>query len=126
DRVQAMKRSFALVLMALLAAASAALAQAPDDQYVRIYNLIQEGDSLKNGGQTSQAMAKYLEAQTGLQRFQRGYPEWNVQVVGFRLNYLAAKISELSPSGTVQRTTAPGNTASPRTVPAPNPTPARP
>src|SRR5438445_986091 len=75
DTVQAMKRSFALVLMALLAAASATLAQGPDDQYVRIYNLIQEADSFKSGGQTSQAMAKYLEAQTSLQRFQRGYPE---------------------------------------------------
>src|SRR5689334_16254818 len=102
-----MKRSFALVLMALLATASATLAQGPDDQYVRIYNLIQEADSLKSGGQTSQAVAKYMEAQTSLQRFQRGYPEWNTQVVGFRLSYLAGKIAELSPSGTVQRPTAP-------------------
>jgi cytochrome c-type biogenesis protein CcmH/NrfG len=122
-----MKRSFALVLMALLATASATLAQGPDDQYVRIYNLIQEADSLKGGGQTSQAMAKYLEAQTSLQRFQRGYPEWNTQVVGFRLSYLAGKIAELSPSGTVQRPTAPATSSStPRVVPAPNPSPSRP
>src|SRR6185295_899297 len=58
DTIQAMKRSFALVLMALLAAVSATLAQGPDDQYVRIYNLIQEGDLLNNSGQNSQALAK--------------------------------------------------------------------
>src|SRR5438105_654689 len=118
-----MKRSFALVLMCLLAAASAALAQGPDDQYVRIYNLIQEGDALNSSGQTSQAMAKYLEAQTGLQRFQRGYPEWNVKVVSFRLSYLAGKVAELSPKASVPPATSPGTTAPPpaRTVPAPEP-----
>jgi len=121
-----MKRSLALVLMVLLATASAALAQGPDDQYVRIYNLIQEGDLLNSGGQKSQAMAKYLEAQAGLQRFQRGYPEWNVQVVGFRLNYLAGKIAEVSPRGTVPRPAAPGSASPPPTVPAPNPPLTRP
>src|SRR4051812_16025579 len=60
-KVQAMKRSLALVLMCVFTAVSAALAQGPDDQYVRIYNLIQEGDTFNGSGQKNQAMAKYLE-----------------------------------------------------------------
>jgi hypothetical protein len=119
-----MKRSFALVLMALLAAASAALAQGPDDQYVRIYNLIQEGDSLNNAGQNSPALAKYLEAQTALQKFQRGYPEWNTKVVTFRVNYLAGKVAELSPRASVPRVTPPGPTPPPRAGTGPAPAPA--
>ena len=119
-----MKRSFALVLMALLAAASAALAQGPDDQYVRIYNLIQEGDSLNNSGQNSPALAKYLEAQSALQKFQRGYPEWNTKVVTFRVNYLAGKVAELSPRASVPRVTPPGPNPPPRAATMPAPAPA--
>jgi Flp pilus assembly protein TadD len=116
-----MKRSFALVLMCLLTAASAALAQGPDDQYVRIYNLIQEGDSFNAGGQKNQAMAKYLEAQASLQRFQKGFPEWNTGIVNFRLSYLASRITEISPRANPSRPSAPAIPA-----PAPNgPAPAQ-
>ncbi len=91
-----MKRFY--VLLALLASLLGARAEGPDDQYVRIYNLIQQADSLQANGQPSQALAKYLEAQSGLQRFRKGYPEWNVKVVNFRINYLAAKVAALSGS----------------------------
>ena len=91
-----MKRLY--VLLSLLATLIGALAEGPDDQYVRIYNLIQQADSLQANGQPSQALTKYLEAQSGLQRFKKGYPEWNVKVVNFRLNYLGAKVAALSGS----------------------------
>ena len=84
------------VIVALLLALSGARAEGPDDQYVRIYNLIQEADKLNSGGQPSEALPKYLEAQTALQRFQKGYPDWNVKVISFRLNYVAAKIAAVS------------------------------
>ena len=79
------------VILALLVVLSGARAESPDDQYVLIYNLIQEADSLNNSRQPGQALAKYLEAQTALQTFQKGYPDWNAKVVKFRLNYLAGK-----------------------------------
>jgi len=94
--MEVMKRFY--VLLALLASLLGARAEGPDDQYVRIYNLIQQADSLQANGQPSQALAKYLEAQSGLQRFRKGYPEWNVKVVNFRINYLAAKVAALSGS----------------------------
>jgi tetratricopeptide (TPR) repeat protein len=84
------------VIATLLLAFSGARAEGPDDQYVTIYNLIQEADKLNSGGQPSEALPKYLEAQTALQRFQKGYPDWNTKVINFRLNYVATRIAAVS------------------------------
>jgi Tfp pilus assembly protein PilF len=115
------------IIVALLLGLLAAQAQGPDDQYIQIYNLIQEADKLVSDLQPSDALPKYLEARTALERFQKGYPEWNPKVVSFRLSYVVRKIDALSgkgsaPSADVQ---APPS----RTVSAPSavaPTPAGP
>jgi len=105
----------------MLAMCVAARAQTADDQYVRIYNQIQEADNLANINQPSQALSKYLEAQTTLQRFQRANPDWNPNVVKFRMNYLATKISGLSAKALVAGFQAPPRSARPATnAPAPN------
>lgn len=84
------------VIVALLLTVSGARAEGPDDQYIRIYTLIQDADRLESLGQPSEALPKYLEAQTALQRFQVGYPDWNTNVIKFRLNYVAGKITAVS------------------------------
>jgi len=91
----AMKRSLALVL-ALVLSSLCARADALDDQYVRIYNLIQEADLLNSNGQINQSLSKYLEAQNALQKFHRINPDWNPKVVNFRLNYLSTKVAAAS------------------------------
>jgi hypothetical protein len=111
------------VILALLAVLSGARAEGPDDQYVLIYNLIQEADSLNNSHQPGRALAKYLEAQTTLQTFQKGYPNWNTQVVRFRLNYLAAKLAALTarvpaPAAPVPQSFTPPSAAAPSVAPA--------
>src|SRR5436309_9198445 len=88
-----MKCLGAVVLTSLLLSFLPAYAQGPDDQYVQIYNLIQEADGMEAKAQSNQALAKYLEAQTALRRFQKGYPDWNSQVVKFRLGYLEDKVA---------------------------------
>jgi hypothetical protein len=90
-----MKRSLALVL-ALVLGALCARADALDDQYVRIYNLIQEADLLNSNGQINQSLSKYLEAQNALQKFHRINPDWNPKVVNFRLTYLNTKVAATS------------------------------
>jgi Flp pilus assembly protein TadD len=90
-----MKRSLALVLTLLLGAVCAR-ADVLDDQYVRIYNLIQEADLLSSNGQVNQSLSKYLEAQNALQKFHRINPDWNTKVVNFRLNYLNSKVATAS------------------------------
>src|SRR2546421_3290090 len=94
--IQVMKRLFWLVMLACLAGLAQAHAQTLDDQYVRIYNLIQQGDLLEDNAQLSPALGKFLEAQTALQKFQKVNPDWNPKVLTFRLNYLAGKIANLS------------------------------
>jgi tetratricopeptide (TPR) repeat protein len=89
-----MKRLFAVVIL-LFALVPCLRADGPDDQYVQIYNLIQEGDAF-GPGQSTDALAKYTEAQTALQTFKKVHPGWNDRVVNFRLNYLASKITILS------------------------------
>src|ERR1041384_2194256 len=89
-----MKGYVTLVVM-LLAAIPAAQGDGLDYQYVQIFNLIQEADTLNNN-YPNRALAKYLEAQTALQRLKSGSPDWNSNVVSFRLNYLGAKITALS------------------------------
>ena len=90
-----MNRFIALVGLAVLLLAVPAL-RAQEEQYVQVYNLIQEGDASANAETPLQALNKYLRAQTELLKFQKIYPDWNSRIVNFRLNYLAAKIADLS------------------------------
>jgi len=64
----------------------------PDDDYVRIYNLIQQADSLREGGQGKSSAEKYLEAETALKELQKSQPAWNSKLVEFRLRYVAEKL----------------------------------
>lgn len=114
-----MKRLFAIAV--LLLAFTAYLRAGADEDYVQIYNLIQDGESLELL-HPDQALAKYTEAQSQLQRFQRIYPGWNDRVVNFRLNYLSSKIVILSAktsNGT--NTSAVGAQSKPAPVPSSQP-----
>lgn len=90
-----MKRLF-ILFAALLCAWGCPRAMAQDDQYVQLYSLVQEADTLAANNQPAQALAKYTEARDGLQRLQRTYPDWNPKVVSFRLSYLGSRIGELA------------------------------
>ena len=69
------------VIIALLLGCSGAQAQGSDDQYISIYSLIQEAGKLNSGGQPSEALQKYFEAQTALRQFQKRFPQWNPNVI---------------------------------------------
>ena len=118
-----MKKFAALCVAGVLLGLLPARAQGPDEQYVQIYNLIQEGDGLNRSGQVNRGLQKYLEAQTALQRFQRGYPDWNPQVIKFRLGYLEDKVKGQSQSNAVALPSAKPAAATP-TKPAPADVPA--
>jgi hypothetical protein len=98
------------VIAALFLSLSGARAEGPDDQYVRIYTLIQDADKLNSGDRPSEALPKYREAQTALLQFQKGYPDWNVKVISFRLNYVTAKIAAVSPHVPAPVAPAPAST----------------
>jgi hypothetical protein len=86
-----------LIVLALLLGLSPARAEGPDDEYLGIYGLILQADDLNTSGKAAPAKAKYQEAQTALRNFQKEYPEWNVKLVAFRINYVAQKVAALTP-----------------------------
>lgn len=113
-----MKRFSISVLMILLTVSLRDLyAQTPEEQYVRIYNTIQQADELRSQGQGRQAFDRYRAAQDGLVKLQKVYPDWNSRIIDFRLKYVAEKMTPLQSTVPVESVTAP------RTLPiAPTPT----
>lgn len=75
-----------------------ARAQNLDDQYVRIYNLLQQGEGFEESKQADHALEKYQEAESLLKKIQAAYPNWNEKVVAFRLRYVGEKITSLQPA----------------------------
>jgi tetratricopeptide (TPR) repeat protein len=89
-----MRRLLSLACFLLVLSFSHVHAQ--DDQYIKIYSLIQEADASHGSKQYAVAMAKYKEALELLQQFQRRYPDWNSNIVKYRLSFLGAVISEIA------------------------------
>jgi hypothetical protein len=87
----------ALLAAALvLAAGPAVRGDDPDERYLTIYNVIQQGDSLSASGKTERAIAKYRQAEADLVNFQRDHRDWNAKTVTYRINYCAERIAALS------------------------------
>jgi hypothetical protein len=82
-------------------------AEEPEDRYAQVYGLIQEAESLNTKGQIASALAKYRKAETALLGLQRDYPQWDHNVVAFRLSALAQKIAELSEKAQAPATNKP-------------------
>lgn len=98
------------VLLLLLSLLCVARADGPDDEYVQIYSLIQQGDAANGSGNPRAAAERYLEAQAALQRLQKVYPQWNDKVVKYRLNYVAEKLvplAKFAPQSNASATNAP-------------------
>src|SRR5687767_3825745 len=110
-----MNRLSAWLATLLIVASFSVCAQSSEDQYVRIYNLIQQADTLNGNGQFAQALPKYLEAQSALQRIQKFNPTWNPKVVSYRLSYIAERI-EAGPGRTAA--TPPRKASPPSNAPA--------
>jgi tetratricopeptide (TPR) repeat protein len=108
---------FAACALALFLALPLARAQEnPDDQYVIIYTLIQQGDSYVDAGQPQKALGNYQEAQSELQKFQQAYGDWNPNIVSFRLNYLSSRIAALTTQSVPTNTVAADTNATPAPV----------
>lgn len=114
-----MKRIFLCLIFLVAAGGQSALAQTPDDEYLRIYAVIQNADTLESSGQRANALLRYQEARAALQSFQKIHSGWNPKVVSYRLNYLSTKID-------INVTNAPPVAAqpTPKSTPTPAPTPA--
>jgi tetratricopeptide (TPR) repeat protein len=89
-------KSFFAVALLLFAGLLAARAQSDGDvRYIGIYGLIQQADQLAATGEPGEALAAFTDAQAQLLQFQKVFPNWNPNIVKFRLDHIAAKIAEL-------------------------------
>jgi hypothetical protein len=106
------------LLMLLLAIHPAIGLEDPDDQYLKIYGVIEQADSLSKNGQSDAAKSKYQQAQSALAELKRKKPTWNTKVVSYRLNYVSERITALSKSNAAPATAAPPEStgASPATA----------
>lgn len=112
-----MRRACLLLILSLLGVIPSFAAEGPDDLYVQVYQLIQDGDRLQMRGETAPARTSYLDAYNRLARLQTAYPRWNDSVVQFRLNDLVEKLrampadpTALAPRGGVQPPARPAGT----------------
>lgn len=64
-----------------------------EDEYVEIFNTIQQADALDSAGKSGAATSKYEAAQIALQTFQRCNPDWNTRAVSFRIKYVGQKLA---------------------------------
>jgi hypothetical protein len=113
-----MKQRFAFVVAVMLGLLSGLQLRAagPEEDYVQIYNQIQEADRLAQSQRFDQARETYLEARARLGSLSRQYPEWNPNIIRFRLGYINRKLAALPGSSSVPE--------SPATPPQPLPVPA--
>lgn len=103
-----MKSFSVLAAVGVLLLLGCVRAKAQADQYIQVYSLIQDADAIDSSVHPDQALAKYVQAQTALQNFEKLYPEWNRKVVEYRRDYLASKIAQISaksPSAAVSNPT---------------------
>lgn len=102
--ISKMKSLFAgMILMTLLLLLPTARAEGPDDDYVNIYTLILQGDTLNDKGDLKAARAKYVEAQSALKQLQTENPGWNAKVIKYRLDYLTSKLAQSATQATASR-----------------------
>jgi cytochrome c-type biogenesis protein CcmH/NrfG len=73
-----------------------AQADAPDDDFVSVYNWIEQGDEASQTNNFKMAIEKYGKAQDGLTKLQATFPSWHPEIVKFRLEYVSEKLSVMA------------------------------
>lgn len=83
------------LILALLAPAPLEASTTPQDQYLRIYLLIQEAEKLEIGGQKASARERYKIALERLQSLQQAHPNWESTIVKYRIKFCSEKVEAL-------------------------------
>ena len=72
------------------------MAAGPDDEFIRAYILISEGDNLAKSAQNKSAIQKYNQALNTLNALKASNPNWKKGVIDFRISYVDKKLKNLS------------------------------
>lgn len=90
------KRIFVGVILGVCLLVQAGFSQeSPQDQYLKIYLLIQEADKLETAGQKASAYERYKVSNERLKDLQNNFPNWEPTIVKFRIKYTEDKVGKL-------------------------------
>lgn len=78
-----------------LAVEPRAVAAAAGDQFVEAYFAIQQGDAAERTGNPAQAEDQFISAMRTLNQIKAQAPDWNPQIVDYRLTYCASHLARL-------------------------------
>lgn len=79
-------------------------AAGPDDEFIRAYILISEGDNLAKSAQNKSAIQKYNQALNTLNALKASNPNWKKGVINFRISYVDKKLKTLSATSPTKST----------------------
>ena len=81
------------VLIGLLPAVHAQ--QDADERYIAIYGAVQQAESLADNGEPGPALTSLTDARAQLEQFQKVYPDWNPNIISYRLDDLTRRITAI-------------------------------
>jgi tetratricopeptide (TPR) repeat protein len=93
-------------------------AASPQDDYLQIYVMIQDGDRLATAGQNSQGREKFETALSRLEKLKNENPEWEPTIVKYRIKYLNEKLEAMKTSKDSAPAVAPTAKSAPAAAPA--------
>lgn len=67
----------------------------PQEQFLQIYLLIQEGEKLESANQKASARSLFKVSEERLEKLNLNYPEWEPTIVKYRLRYSKDKLESL-------------------------------
>ena len=105
-----MRQFLAIVLFLSALLTSVRAQEDADNRYLTIYGEMQQADTYMSNGQSGEALSAYQDAQAQLQKFHQIYPNWDTDIVNYRLNDLAGKIAALQAQMPAPTTPAATNT----------------
>lgn len=86
---------FSASAAALFLASNLAVLAGPDEDYISIYQQIEEADHMAAANQTSAARQRYAQVAEALKRFKATNPGWNDRTVDYRLEYVTERLTKL-------------------------------
>src|ERR1043166_8268813 len=90
----------------------------PGDRFLEVYFLVQDGDAAERASEWTKANAKYTAALEILREIQSKWPDWNPQIIEFRINYCNEHVAAIQPQHVVVVPAAPSSPAAPTPAPA--------
>ncbi|MEI7692837.1 MAG: tetratricopeptide repeat protein [Verrucomicrobiota bacterium] len=99
-------------------------AASPQDDYLQIYVMIQDGDRLATAGQNSQGREKFENALSRLEKLKNENPEWEPTIVKYRIKYLNEKLEAMKASKDSGPAVAPAAKPAPTSAPSEKTAPA--